>query len=103
MRIDGIPFSELDCCGTGTTLVSEATPEPRDRANRIPTCLELNTQGTFLKHSERQALLFFLDDLEIAGRVEKGIKNETWVLALAPAERAMLLSVLDDPPESLLE
>jgi hypothetical protein len=42
-------------------------------------------------------------DLELAERIDRGIDDGTHVLALAPFERATLLGVPDDPPESLAE
>lgn len=43
------------------------------------------------------------DDLELAGRIDRGLENETRILALSSAERTTLLGVLDDPPDSLAE
>jgi hypothetical protein len=42
------------------------------------------------------------DDLELAGRIDRGIENETVILALSPAECDTLLGVLDDSPEGSL-
>lgn len=43
------------------------------------------------------------DDLDLAARLERGLTEGTKLLALTHAERDTLLSVLDDPPDSLVE
>ncbi len=42
-------------------------------------------------------------DLALAQRIERGLDRAVRTLPLSPAERDQLLSVLDQPPDSLLE
>ena len=61
MRIAGIPVSELDARGIVTTLISDCTPQAFDLANRITTCLDLNTRDMDLNVYERDMLLAVLE------------------------------------------
>jgi hypothetical protein len=44
-----------------------------------------------------------IDDLKLASKIDYALELETKILALSPAERDTLLSVLDDPPDGLVE
>jgi hypothetical protein len=43
------------------------------------------------------------DALAAAARIQKGVERDLYAVALKPAERDAILSVLDDPPEALAD
>jgi hypothetical protein len=61
VRIAGAPVTERDAREIITTLVSDGTPHALDLANRITTCLELNTRDMELNVYERNTLLAVLE------------------------------------------
>ena len=56
--------------------------------------------GWIIQHLYRDARA---DAMQLAIRLDAALDRDTAVLALDHAERHCILSVLDDPPDSLLE